>query len=158
MPNKRKLGRLATIGYRGPKRIEPFNRIVECILGTQTWYLCRTLIADVRYSRGSRCKDFAGSNIRDFCNDAGLGYLWVPELGNSSRVLPWMPQDSEADQAADMLVRQIVDGQDVVLMCACHRHKDCHRTNVAELIVEYLADIAGRVIPVTHLGEDEQDA
>ena len=117
-------------------------------------------IADVRRFPGSRRHPwFASEAMAQALPAAGLGYLWLPQLGGRRRALPGSPNggwrnaafQGYADHMASAEFRQglaqalgLAARQRIALMCAELLWWRCHRRLIADLLLH-------RGYPVLHI-------
>lgn len=136
---------IRTAGYQGT-RIEEF---LEKLISTGI-----SILVDVRRNPMSRKKGFSGTALKAALEEAGIGYIHIPELGIESHrrrnlrcredyleLLHWyraeaLPQRQEELKAIAELVEA---GSSVVLLCFEKDPEVCHRRMVAEEV----AAIAG---------------
>jgi site-specific DNA recombinase len=124
-----------TWGY-GARRPSDLVRYVELYGAT---------VVDVRYSPASRNPSWAGKRVRELVG--ANRYLHVRALGNTNynNDGPIVLADAEAGIEQ---VRPLLERGPVILMCACHDHRGCHRSTVAEALSAALGAL------VEHLGDE----
>lgn len=85
--------------------------------------------------------------IRDALAGAGIGYLWLVELGNPQKndpamqVLKWQLSDERGNWPIQRGLRLLADlvreqPHSCCLLCACEHYETCHRRLVAESLRE----------------------
>lgn len=122
------------------------------------------LLVDVRAAARSRRPGFAKTRLTANLQDAGIGYLHLPELGTpadgraSARsgdharmkaVFREHLQTLHAQAGLDALVALVESGQQVCILCLEAEPEHCHRSLVAEAVAARLR------VPVTHLHPEE---
>jgi len=146
---------LLTIGYEG-KTLEAFlNQLLQESV---------TLLCDVRRNPLSRKYGFSKSTLADACENVGMRYEHLPELGIASEERQdlrtqadydalfaeygrhYLPEQSAALSKVGGWIR---DGQRVALVCYELIPEQCHRHCVAEA----LAARIGKSLRVRHLEE-----
>lgn len=82
---------------------------------------------------------------------AGIGYLWVVELGNPQKNDPDMRVLKEhlaappecgwpVSRGLELVKGLVLGGKRVALMCACAKFAECHRKPVVEALLKILPD------------------
>lgn len=90
-----------------------------------------------------------GKGISPLLKEAGIGYLWLVELGNPQKQDERMAVLREhlaapaggwpVHRGLDLLARLVRDeGRRCCLMCACPRYDECHRQLIAEALAARL--------------------
>ncbi len=114
------------------------------------------LLVDVRHS-ACASQTSAGSNygpkawnlqaeggVNAALNDVGIGYLWLPELGNPQKndqamtvMRKHLREESEdwPAQRGLALLQPRLQERVCCLMCGCNNYDECHRKLVAETVL-----------------------
>lgn len=123
-----------TLGYSGRKPQEVLRFVTEH----------DALLVDVRYSPTSRVPHWNRAALLALTKGH---YRHVKEYGNANFNMPGHPiRLADPERAADMLA-EVIRWRSVILLCACKRAADCHRSVAA-------AHLAARTgAHVIHLGE-----
>ena len=127
-----------TIGYRQTNAAEQIENLVA-----QGYHL-----VDIRQRAGSRYKP--AYNLRQLCQRFGMIYHRLRELGNVNYPhRPFVLVDQEEGIAKVLRILQIEGVQGIILLCACTSWQDCHRSLVADLLLDQIPEAV-----VIHLHED----
>jgi uncharacterized protein (DUF488 family) len=127
-----------TIGYRQMNAAEQIERLVA-----QGYRL-----VDIRQRAGSRYKP--AYNLRQLCQRFGTIYHRLRELGNLNYPhKPFVLAHQEAGIAKALRILRMEGVRGIILLCACARWQDCHRSLVADLLLDQLPEAV-----VIHLHED----
>jgi hypothetical protein len=129
-------GLLYTFGYSMLGAVSIIEQLVQLDV----------VIDDIRFSPRSRVHRWRQPYLRNWL---GNQYIHLPALGNMHYN---DDQDIElADPVAGVpqVLQQLQVGKHVALMCVCKEYEECHRRNVAELILEQLPDVI--VVPFPSL-------
>jgi uncharacterized protein (DUF488 family) len=129
---------ISTIGYRQANATKQIEDLVA-----QGYHL-----VDIRMRAGSRYKP--AYNLRQLCQRFGLIYHRLRELGNVNYPhKPFVLVDQEAGIAKALRILQMEGVKGIILLCACANWQDCHRSLVADLLLEQIPDAV-----VIHLHAD----
>ncbi len=143
---------LYTIGY---SRWSGANRLEKMVAELRDHNI--TLLVDVRLSPAASSLSEesiygpkawslqpAGRGIESHLNAAGIGYLWLSELGNPQKNDPshtiMQQHILESDEpwpvhrGLKLLYDKIESGERVALLCTCATYETCHRKQVAEAL------------------------
>lgn len=143
---------LYTIGYSRWSGASRLDKIIGALKSRDI-----TLLVDVRLSPAASSLSEesiygpkawslqpAGSGIKSHLNAAGIGYLWLSELGNPQKNDPThtiMKQHiAEIDgpwpvhRGLKVLFDRIEAGEKAALLCTCATYETCHRKQVAEAL------------------------
>jgi uncharacterized protein (DUF488 family) len=130
-----------TLGYRQKNAEEELVRLVA-----EGYRL-----VDIRRQAGSRYK--ADYNRLRLVYRFGGSYHRLRELGNEhyqNPSLPFVLNDQELGlQKAQRIIEEYTAGKGIILLCACAMWQSCHRSYVADLLLDRLP--GARVI---HMQED----
>ena len=146
---------LLTIGYEG-KTLESFlnQLLLEGV----------TVLCDVRRNAISRKYGFSKSTLANACQNVGIRYEHLPELGIPSRERQELRTQADYDAlfaayerkhlptqtaALEKLGEWIRDDQRLALACFELRAQQCHRHCIAKVVTERL----GEKFPLLHLEE-----
>ncbi len=115
------------------------------------------LLVDVRAVAASRRPGFAKTRLAANLEEAGIGYLHLRGLGTPAagriaaraghhaemqRIFGEHLRGLEAQQELDVLGRMVRDGRRIALMCLEDDPAHCHRSMIANALVEFVpADI-----------------
>ena len=142
---------LFTLGYgrwpakvRGPRLVDALRRARVGVLVDIRHSPCASSL-DPAHHYGPRDWHIrpAGAGIVTLLRGAGVGYLWLVELGNPQKTDPEMevlrahlsdPGGGwPVHRGLEQLRRLVVDERRrCCLMCACEKYEGCHRRVVAE--------------------------
>ena len=112
---------ISTIGYGGKKPKEFFQELES---------LHPDMVVDVRENPD---RAFLGIYTRNgLKKELGERYLWIPELGNSSRSMP--PTLVNEDQGLRKLRKLFKNQRHIVLLCAEKDEQRCHRSYIRDKI------------------------
>ncbi len=118
-----------TIGYRQANAAEQIENLVA-----QGYRL-----VDIRHRAGSRYKP--AYNLRQLCQRFGMIYHRLRELGNVNYPhKPFVLADQEAGMAKVLRILQMAGVKGIILLCACASWQDCHRSLVADLLLDRLPE------------------
>jgi uncharacterized protein (DUF488 family) len=139
------MGDLCTVGYQ--------RRTVDELITTLTGAAVEVLV-DVRLTPLSRKPGLSKNRIATRLEAAGIGYLHLPELGNPRNNRDAFRRGDEAAVAKYRDVLRTPEGQaalDQLLRLATHRRvavmcfereaAECHRSMVADALVEAAATL-----------------
>ena len=123
---------LCTIGYGGRRPEE----LVEMLRCRQIETVVDVRLRPDRASMGAfvRAKS-ADKGLEKLLAGAGIGYVWLSELGNVFlECADWRQRYAELmDVAGDLLTRRLAAlPGNLCLLCAEKRAADCHRLQIAE--------------------------
>ncbi|MGQ1840240.1 DUF488 domain-containing protein [Kocuria turfanensis] len=130
------------VGYEG-KSVE---ELIEILLGWQV-----ATLVDVRLNAISRKKGFSKKALRSALEEAGMGYLHLPALGNpkdnrAGFASPGTPAADEAHERfrhcidsaeaheALQIVEDLAQAGGVALLCFEADHRTCHRSLIAQTL------------------------
>lgn len=116
--------KILTIGYGGKKPADFFSELDE---------MAPDLIVDVRENP---TRAYLGCYTKAHFQKRLEHYVWIKELGNSSRKLP--PTLVNEQLGMEILKELCSRADRVVLLCAEKDEARCHRKYVKERIVEIL--------------------
>ena len=140
---------LATIGYEGRTLEDYLERLHAARV---------TLLCDVRNNPWSRKRGFAKKALSIACDEAGIHYEHMPELGIEAAKRRNVETEAARDAlfadyasttlvdesaAIDTIVAWLNAGETVALTCYELDPRDCHRSHLAAAIV---ARVPGSVI------------
>lgn len=103
------------------------------------------MVADVRYSPRAWSAIWNAQGIRKVCEQVGVQYASMPELGNTSGTADWVPPDPDKVVKALQELAKLTELGSVALVCAELNPKSCHRTSVANALASIVK------MPVIHL-------
>jgi uncharacterized protein (DUF488 family) len=141
---------IATIGYEG----HTVDDVIDALRAAGV-----KVLADVRLTPLSRKTGLSKNRLAARLHDAGIDYVHLPELGNPRDNRDALRRgDATAvaryrsvlgapeGQAALEELRRLATDRRVALMCFEHDPAECHRSMVADALVE-----AGAVVEIAHL-------
>ena len=102
-------------------------------------------LVDVRLKPYGWSKIWCAEYLDYFCKQQKVDYLSLKALGNTSGNVQWMPPDIVQAKEAIFAVKEKLEQGSVVLMCSEKDYRRCHRTAVADSVVELVS------CPVVHL-------
>jgi uncharacterized protein (DUF488 family) len=140
---------LMTIGYQG----RTVDELIKDLVAAEV-----NVLVDVRLTPLSRKAGLSKHRLAARLRDAGIDYVHLPQLGNprdnrdafrrgdaaAAARYRAVLRTSEGQGALDQLLR--LANQRVTLLCFEHDAGECHRTLVADALVE-----AGVISQVVHL-------
>jgi uncharacterized protein (DUF488 family) len=151
---------LLTVGYgrwpakvRGPRLVEALRRSgVELLVDVRHSPCASNVDPAHHYGPRDWHLQAGHAGIVALLHDAGIGYLWLVELGNPQKSVPGITvlrrHLSEPDagwpvhRGLELLRRLVVDERKrCCLMCACEPYESCHRKVVAEAFRELCAPV-----------------
>jgi uncharacterized protein (DUF488 family) len=93
-------------------------------------------VVDVRLNPRAWSRKWYGEAIEKLCSSKNIQYLSKVSLGNISGCSHWIPSVQEdADQTLKEIA-QILDAENVLLLCAEMDSSKCHRSEVASRLGE----------------------
>lgn len=120
------------------------------------------LLIDVRAVAASRRPGFSKRQLAAALDEHGIGYLHLQKLGTPKegrlaarsgdagtmlRIYDEHLQKPEAREALDELIALVKSGQRICLLCYERDPRQCHRTRLAEIIIERTGAKADHLIP-----------
>ncbi len=135
------IGKLIPFGYASPNSEE---RMVALMAAEE-----QALLIDIRYKPYSRWRPAWGNHA--LAHRWKARYQWEGNtLGNLNYHNGQMIQLVAPEQGVKRLVQRLVEGQTLVLLCACKEYERCHRKMVCDLVRRSLpdAEVVG-VAPLT---------
>ena len=112
-----------TMGYTG-RTVEDIANAAKAL---------RAIVVDIRYSPRSKAGCWNGPALRSRLEMLGVDYVWMPEFGNVNYKTPARPIMLKDPNAGCKKLRKLTEnGSAVILLCACPKASECHRTRVAE--------------------------
>lgn len=144
---------LCTIGYEGRTLENYLNVLIRD---------CVTLLCDVRRNPLSRKYGFSKKTLSHACEQVGIRYEHIPQLGIASEERQSLNTQADYDalfrtykaeslpkqgEALSKILQWIEDGQRVALTCFEHLPCQCHRNCVAEALLKATKN----PIPLSHL-------
>ena len=108
------------------------------------------VLVDVRQKAMSRKPDFRGRALQALCEEAGVTYAAMPELGSTEAQRARLKDTGDfttfrkrfrdyakrSKQAPLEKLGQLAVGQPIALLCYERSHEECHRSILADLLVE----------------------
>jgi uncharacterized protein (DUF488 family) len=113
---------LYTIGYTGAKPAQLVALVQQ--LGA--------VMVDTRYSLHSRVRQWTGMGLRELL---GESYLHLRSLGNVNYKGDGPIKINQPEIGVPQVVALLAQ-QPVILLCVCANHHTCHRSVVADLVVQ----------------------
>jgi uncharacterized protein (DUF488 family) len=96
-------------------------------------------VIDVRLKRYSGLRPFSTDIARTFARIPTVGYVWEPKLGNrlykTDRI-----EIVDLARLDPVVIKPILEGHVVALMCGCANWATCHRSYLADRVVDDLSD------------------
>ena len=102
-------------------------------------------IVDIRRSgsgsRNGHAFDNSPTGMINLVREVSGKYISIPALANTFRSLPRYRASLNDNSRVELLKKMIIGNQSaVVLLCGCREYKHCHRTTLAEKLLECLGD------------------
>jgi len=146
-PKRRRTMTLATIGYEGGSVENYLNRLLNNDI---------RLLVDVRKNSISRKYGFSKNTLANLLSRVGIEYVHIPELGIESSDRKKLIEQSDYDRLFKAYERTVLKEQDaalnqlldlykskkrIALTCFEKVHTQCHRSYVANKLLELDMDI-----------------
>ncbi len=132
-----------TVGYEKRSGADLISELLD--LGVDT-------LVDIREKPTSRKPDFRKRALEDFCQDGGLWYRGLPELGSTEKQRKALRESGDMRSFRKSFLAYarrnlatpldelatLVSNHTVALLCYERLHEDCHRSIVADLVATQL--------------------
>jgi uncharacterized protein (DUF488 family) len=89
-------------------------------------------VVDIRLSPRAWTRRWYGDAIEKACQSKNIQYLSKPSLGNTSGRSNWIPPESSAASKTLCELAEILDNENILLLCAEMDYLRCHRVEVAK--------------------------
>lgn len=125
------------------------------------------IFVDVRMLRSGRATDFVGNHFKHISEERGCGYHWMEGLGNKAvadrkRGELTINRPETIQELLDLIIQKRANKRRVIFFCACEHPRiggdyACHRTLVAEMLVQKAREQNIRLISQEWPGGDYQE-
>jgi len=127
------IGTLYTAGYLAPMA----ERRIALLMRD-----ARTLIVDIRLETRSRRPEWRGSALKA---KWGERYWPLSALGNENYKTAGPIKLAMPEIGIPIVVEGLQKGCNIILLCACQDESQCHRTLVAKLVQDALAESGAKL-------------
>lgn len=146
-----------SIGYHPALKREDIVRLVQ-----QHEPNAIPIVVDIRATRGARrnkafdLRKHPGTSRPIGEMIPGCRYVWLEDLGNQSKRLPWV-RGPRAVEVLNLLAKTVAGQTEtvyrgpIVLLCRCADAAKCHRTEIAEVVANLVFLMTGERLEIVHL-------